>query len=42
VFAVADRITFLRLGRTIATLHQENTSLEAIVAMMTGAVTAAA
>jgi fructose transport system ATP-binding protein len=42
VFAVADRITILRLGRTIATLNRENTTLEAIVAMMTGAVTAAA
>jgi simple sugar transport system ATP-binding protein len=42
VFAVADRITILRLGRTIATLKQENTTLEAIVAMMTGAVAAAA
>ena len=42
VFAVADRITTLRLGRTISTLNREETSLEAIVAMMTGAVGTAA
>jgi ABC-type sugar transport system ATPase subunit len=42
VFAVADRITVLRLGRTITTLRTENTSLEAIVGMMTGAVGVAA
>jgi simple sugar transport system ATP-binding protein len=42
VFAVADRITVLRLGRTITTLRAEDTSLEAIVGMMTGAVGAAA
>jgi fructose transport system ATP-binding protein len=42
VFAVADRITVLRLGRTITTLNREETSLEAIVAMMTGAVGTAA
>jgi ABC-type sugar transport system ATPase subunit len=42
VFAVADRITVLRLGRTITTLETSETSLEAIVAMMTGAVTVAA
>jgi ABC-type sugar transport system ATPase subunit len=42
VFAVADRITVLRLGRTITTLRTEDTSLEAIVGMMTGAVGAAA
>ncbi len=42
VFAVADRITILRLGRTIATLNREDTSLEAIVGMMTGAVATAA
>jgi ABC-type sugar transport system ATPase subunit len=41
VFAVADRITVMRLGRTIATLSKEATSLEALVAMMTGAVAAA-
>jgi ABC-type sugar transport system ATPase subunit len=40
VFAVADRITIMRLGRTIATLPKEATSLEAIVSMMTGAVAA--
>jgi len=38
VFAVADRITVLRLGRTITTLSTSDTSLEAVVAMMTGAV----
>jgi simple sugar transport system ATP-binding protein len=42
VFAVADRITVLRLGRTIMTLEREETSLEAIVGMMTGAVGTAA
>jgi ABC-type sugar transport system ATPase subunit len=40
VFAVADRITVMRLGRTITTLTKEATSLEAIVSMMTGAVAA--
>jgi ABC-type sugar transport system ATPase subunit len=42
VFAVADRITVLRLGRTITTLNRDETSLESIVGMMTGAVPAAA
>jgi simple sugar transport system ATP-binding protein len=42
VFEVADRITILRLGRTIATLTRDDTSLEAIVGMMTGAVGTAA
>jgi simple sugar transport system ATP-binding protein len=42
VFAVADRITVLRLGRTIRTLEKAETSLEAVVGMMTGAVGAAA
>ena len=42
VFAVADRITVLRLGRTITTLDRQETSLEAIVGMMTGAVGTAA
>jgi ABC-type sugar transport system ATPase subunit len=42
VFAVADRITTMRLGRTIATQETRETTLEAIVAMMTGAVAAAA
>jgi simple sugar transport system ATP-binding protein len=42
VFEVADRITILRLGRTIATLRRDETSLEAIVGMMTGAVGTAA
>jgi ABC-type sugar transport system ATPase subunit len=42
VFAVADRITVLRLGRTIVTLEKSDTSLEAIVGMMTGALEVAA
>jgi len=42
VFAVADRITVLRLGRTITTLVREETSLESVVGMMTGAVSVAA
>jgi len=42
VFAVADRITVLRLGRTITTLETSQTSLESVVGMMTGAVGAAA
>jgi simple sugar transport system ATP-binding protein len=42
VFAVADRITVLRLGRTIVTLNTSETSLEAVVGMMTGALGAAA
>ena len=42
VFAVADRITVLRNGRTITTLTTKDTSLEAIVGMMTGAVGVAA
>jgi ABC-type sugar transport system ATPase subunit len=37
VFAVADRITVLRLGRTITTLNTRDTSLDAVVGMMTGA-----
>jgi simple sugar transport system ATP-binding protein len=41
VFAVADRITVMRLGRTITTLAKDATSLDAVVAMMTGAVAAA-
>jgi ABC-type sugar transport system ATPase subunit len=42
VFAVADRITVLRLGRTIRTLTTKDTTLEAVVGMMTGAVGVAA
>jgi ABC-type sugar transport system ATPase subunit len=42
VFAVSDRITVLRLGRTITTLTTKETSLEAVVGMMTGAVGVAA
>ena len=37
VFEVADRITILRLGQTVATLKREDTSLMEIVALMTGA-----
>jgi len=39
---VADRITVLRLGRTITTLRREETTLEEIVGMMTGALEVAA
>jgi fructose transport system ATP-binding protein len=42
VFAVADRITVLRLGRTITRLATKDTTLEAVVGMMTGAVRVAA
>jgi ABC-type sugar transport system ATPase subunit len=42
VFAVSDRITVLRLGRTITTMNTADTSLEAIVGMMTGALEVAA
>ena len=42
VFAVADRITVLRLGKTIVTVDKSETSLEAIVGMMTGALAVAA
>jgi simple sugar transport system ATP-binding protein len=42
VFAVADRITVLRLGRTIVTLNTAETTLESVVGMMTGAVAAVA
>jgi ABC-type sugar transport system ATPase subunit len=41
VFAAADRITIMRLGKSIATLHKGETSLEAIVSMMTGVAVAA-
>jgi ABC-type sugar transport system ATPase subunit len=37
VFAVADRITVMRLGRSLVTLRKDETSLDAIVSMMTGA-----
>jgi ABC-type sugar transport system ATPase subunit len=37
IFGVADRITVLRLGRTITTFRREETNMEAIVRMMTGA-----
>src|SRR6266536_3839434 len=42
VFAVADRITVLRLGRTITTLETSQTTLDAVVGMMTGAIGMAA
>jgi simple sugar transport system ATP-binding protein len=42
VFMVADRITVLRLGRTITTLETAKTSLDSVVGMMTGAVEVAA
>jgi simple sugar transport system ATP-binding protein len=42
VFAVSDRITVLRLGRTIVTLNTAETTLESVVGMMTGAVAAVA
>jgi simple sugar transport system ATP-binding protein len=41
VFAVADRITVLRNGRTIVTLETGETSLDAVVGMMTGALAVA-
>ena len=37
VFAVADRITVLRHGRTITTIETSQTTLDAVVGMMTGA-----
>jgi ABC-type sugar transport system ATPase subunit len=37
VFAVADRITVLRHGQTITTLETSQTTLDAVVGMMTGA-----
>jgi ABC-type sugar transport system ATPase subunit len=37
VFAVADRVTILRLGKTVRTVRREDTSLEEIVGFMTGA-----
>jgi ABC-type sugar transport system ATPase subunit len=36
VFLVADKITILRLGRTVNTRRRDETSLDDIVAMMTG------
>jgi simple sugar transport system ATP-binding protein len=35
-FAVADRITVVRLGRNVSTLETRDSSVEAIVGMMTG------
>jgi fructose transport system ATP-binding protein len=37
IFDVADRITVMRLGRTVANFTRDETSMESIVAMMTGA-----
>jgi ABC-type sugar transport system ATPase subunit len=37
VFDVADRITIMRLGQTVATLMRAETSLQEIVGYMTGA-----
>jgi ABC-type sugar transport system ATPase subunit len=37
VFKVADRITIMRLGRTVATLMRDQSSLQEIVGYMTGA-----
>jgi ABC-type sugar transport system ATPase subunit len=37
VFAVADRITVLRLGRTVTTVETNQTTLQEIVGLMTGA-----
>ena len=37
VFAIADRITILRLGRTIATVVRAETSVERVVGLITGA-----
>jgi len=37
VFAVADRITILRLGQTVKTVRRADTTLEDIVGTMTGA-----
>ena len=37
VFAVADRITVLRLGETVTTVARADTDLTAVVAYMTGA-----
>lgn len=42
VFAVADRLTVLRLGRTIATLVTEETTTETVVSLITGAITTTA
>jgi simple sugar transport system ATP-binding protein len=42
VFAVADRITVLRNGKTIVSLETSETSLEDVVGMMTGALAVAA
>ena len=36
VFKVADRITVMRLGRVVARLATHESSVEAIVSMMTG------
>ncbi len=38
VFAVADRVTILRLGQTVRTIDRSDTDLESIVGFMTGAI----
>jgi ABC-type sugar transport system, ATPase component len=40
VFLVADRITVLRLGSTISTLQTKDSTVEAVVGIMTGALAA--
>ena len=37
VFEVADRITILRLGRTVQQVRRSETSMTEVVAFMTGA-----
>jgi ABC-type sugar transport system ATPase subunit len=37
VFEVADRITILRLGRTVRQMRREEASMDDVVAFMTGA-----
>jgi ABC-type sugar transport system ATPase subunit len=37
VFEVADRITILRLGRTVREMRRAETSMTDVVAFMTGA-----
>ncbi len=41
VFAVADRVSVMRLGRTVATVDRGDTTLEGIVGLMTGAIATA-
>jgi ABC-type sugar transport system ATPase subunit len=37
VFEVADRITILRLGRTVRQMRRDETTMTDVVAFMTGA-----